>query len=189
MSGHIIFLYGPLHWQSKRQTITARSSAEAEIYATDECVRELTYLRKVYTDLGLLSTFLSNPISIKNDNMTCVQWSKNRTTRTIRHIQLRDNAVCENIQRKPVHIDHIPGSTKIADIFTKEDRDKSHFVSLRDKILFPPNKCHNTIFYPSKLLYDDFNCVQLHSHRLRGVLVCPPYIPQTPTYVQSTSLV
>ena len=36
ISGHIIILNGPLHWSAKRQHITARSSAEAEIYATDE---------------------------------------------------------------------------------------------------------------------------------------------------------
>ena len=35
ISGFMIWLGGPLHWQSKRQSITARSSAEAEIYAID----------------------------------------------------------------------------------------------------------------------------------------------------------
>jgi len=35
LSGHLITLYGPTpHWNSKRQRITARSSCEAEIYAT-----------------------------------------------------------------------------------------------------------------------------------------------------------
>ena len=127
----------------------------------DECVRELTYLRKIYTDLGLLQTFFSKPISVRNDNMACVQWCKNRTTRTIRHIQLRDNAVRENIQNKRVHIDHIPGSSNIADIFTKEDRDKSQFVTLRDKILFPPIKCNHTLYFPTKFIYEDFNSVRL----------------------------
>ena len=72
MSGHIIHIYGPLHWQCKRQTITARSSAEVEIYATDKCVQELTYLRKVIHDLRLHHIFLKNPIPIQNDNMACV---------------------------------------------------------------------------------------------------------------------
>ena len=62
--GHIIFLYGPIHWQSKRQTITARSSAEAEIYATDECVKELQYLCKIFQDLNLQKTNLKNPIPV-----------------------------------------------------------------------------------------------------------------------------
>ena len=38
MSAFFIDLFGPLHWASKCQHVTAASSAEAEIYATDECV-------------------------------------------------------------------------------------------------------------------------------------------------------
>lgn len=126
MSVHIIHLYGPLRWQSKRQTITVRSSAEAEIYATEECVRELTYIRKVFKDLNLIKTFMNKPVPILNDNMTCVQWCRNRTTRTIRHIQLRDNAVREGAQRKEIIVRHVPGSENIEDIFTKKrQRQKS----------------------------------------------------------------
>jgi hypothetical protein len=44
MSAFYIDLFGPLHWLSKRQTVTAGSSAEAEIYATDECVKFLLEL-------------------------------------------------------------------------------------------------------------------------------------------------
>jgi hypothetical protein len=49
MSAFYIDLLGPIHWMSRRQKVTvhwmsrrqkvtAVSSAEAEIYATDECV-------------------------------------------------------------------------------------------------------------------------------------------------------
>lgn len=73
MSGHLVYFYGPIQWQSKRQTITARSSAEAEIYATNECVRELVYIRKLLRDLRLDKKFIKGPIKIFNNNMTCVQ--------------------------------------------------------------------------------------------------------------------
>ena len=170
MSGHIIHLYGPLHWQCKRQSITARSSAEAEIYATDECVIELIYLRKVFRSLVFLDTFMKSPTLVHNDNMACVQWSKNKTTRTIRHIQLRDNAVRESIQRKHIQIEHIPGSENIADIFTKEDKDKEHFCKLRDRIVNPPFKCNNCIYHLSKHIFDTH--VEVHieiAHATGGV--------------------
>jgi hypothetical protein len=44
MSAYWIDLFGLLHWLSKRQTVTAGSSAEAEIYAMDECVKFLLEL-------------------------------------------------------------------------------------------------------------------------------------------------
>jgi hypothetical protein len=47
MSAYYIDLYGPLHWLSKCQSVTAGSSAEAEIYATDECVKFLLELDQI----------------------------------------------------------------------------------------------------------------------------------------------
>jgi len=41
IAGYIIWLGGPFDWCSKRQTYTARSSAEAEIGAVDECTKTL----------------------------------------------------------------------------------------------------------------------------------------------------
>ena len=42
-----IDLLGPLHWLSKRQGVTATSSAEAEIYAMNECVEFLLKLVQI----------------------------------------------------------------------------------------------------------------------------------------------
>ena len=47
MSAFYIDLLGPLHWMSKRQQVTAASSTEAEIYATDECVKFLLDLVQI----------------------------------------------------------------------------------------------------------------------------------------------
>jgi hypothetical protein len=38
----------PIHWLSKGQTFTAESSAEAEIYATDECIKFLLKLVQIF---------------------------------------------------------------------------------------------------------------------------------------------
>ena len=53
ISGHLILLHGPLHWSAKRQSITARSTAESEIYATDTCVKQILHLSNIINDLGL----------------------------------------------------------------------------------------------------------------------------------------
>ena len=53
ISGYLTWFLGPIHWTSKRQTITARSSAEADIYATDECIKSLQHLSYLIHGLNL----------------------------------------------------------------------------------------------------------------------------------------
>jgi hypothetical protein len=53
MSAFYVDLFGPLHWLSKCQTVTAGSSAEAEIYATNECVKFLLELHQLLEFLGV----------------------------------------------------------------------------------------------------------------------------------------
>jgi hypothetical protein len=135
LSGFIQWLNGPVHWVSKRQTITARSTAEAEIYATDECTKNILHIRHILNDLLLLPIFCPNETTIYNDNSACVLWSSNMTTKGLRHVQIRENAIRESIQNNTISVQHIAGSINLSDLFTKEDRDITHFISLRDIIM------------------------------------------------------
>jgi hypothetical protein len=86
MSAFYIDLFGPLHWLSKRQTVTAGSSAEAEIYATDECVKVLLELVQILEFLQVKHLFMPSVNIIYNDNKACVCWSKSCTRKGLRHI-------------------------------------------------------------------------------------------------------
>jgi hypothetical protein len=74
MSAFYVDLLGPLHWKSTRQKITAASSAEAEIYATDECVKFLLELVQLVDFLGFKDVFMPGTNIVYNDNSTCVNW-------------------------------------------------------------------------------------------------------------------
>ena len=136
ISGHIITLLGPVHWTSKRQRITARSSGEAEIYATDECLKDIMQIRNIIADLNLEKLLLHERTKIFNDNMACVLWSKNTTTKGLRYLQIRENAIREN--QNIIEILHISGSDNPADIFSKEDKDANHYTQIRDSIVQTP---------------------------------------------------
>lgn len=129
---------GPLHWESKRQKITARSLAEAEIYATGECVKRLQQLCNILSDLDLISRFMPNATTVYNNNNVCMHWSKNMTTRGLCHIQIWGNTVREQYQLGNVNILHIAGAVNSADIFTKEDRDVAHYIVVQDSIQSKP---------------------------------------------------
>ena len=150
-SGHIITLHGPVHWSSKRQSITARSSAESEIYATDECCKDILFLSQIIHDLNLQDDLLGKSTHIYNDNMACVQWSRNRTTRSIRHIQLRENAVREAVQKGTITVIHVPGKLNPSDILTKEDRDTYHYQQALRDCVAPPS-ARRAVLPPSSMV-------------------------------------
>jgi hypothetical protein len=137
ISGFLTWINGPVMWTSKRQTYTARSSAEAEIYATDECTKNIIHLKNIIEDLNLTSELISGPVPIYNDDAACVCWSKNTTTKGLRHVQIRENAVREAISLNWVDVKHIAGENNTSDIFTKEDKDTAHYIMMRDSFMVP----------------------------------------------------
>jgi hypothetical protein len=120
MSAFYIDLLGPLHWMSKHQKVTAASLAEAEIYAMDECVKFLLELSQLLDFLEVHSLFMPPTNIIYNDNKACVDWAKSATSKGLRHIQMRENRIRENIASKFVSICHIDSKLNLADVFTKE---------------------------------------------------------------------
>jgi len=129
ISGHVVTLFGPLQWTSKRQKIT-------ELYATEECAKDLLHLRHIILDLELEEELLHKQTTMYNDNIACVLWSKNTTTKGLRHLQIRENTTRETIS---ITIEHICGKIHPEDLFTKEDKYSEHFQRLRDTIVVQPD--------------------------------------------------
>jgi hypothetical protein len=113
MSAFFIEILGPVHWLSKRQTVTAGSSAEAEIYATDKCVKFILELSQLLEFLEARDIFMPTTSVMYNDNKACVQWSKSTTTKGLHHIQMKENRIRENIQSKFISIAHVDGKSTL----------------------------------------------------------------------------
>jgi hypothetical protein len=137
MSAFYIDLFGPLHWISKSQSTMAASSAEAEIYATDECVKFLLDLVQLFEFLDVKDIFMPTTNLIYNDNKACINWSKTTTTKGLWHIQMWENRVHGNVSSNFVKICHVDGKTNLADLFTKEMKDITHFVTLCNMMMKP----------------------------------------------------
>ena len=155
ISGFIIWLGGPLHWMSKRQTVTARSSAESEIYAMDECTKALQHIANILKDLDVFDDYTDGPIPLKNDNAAAVQWSYNMTTKGLRYIQMRENAVKEQCALGFIAPEHQSGATNLSDLFTKEDKDDNHYCLMVDAVMSEPPPIHSQIFSKSPLNLSD----------------------------------
>ena len=131
--GHIFFYGGCLIlWKTHKEARISRSSCEAEIKATDECVKNIKMFWHILTDLNLPPR---NPTPIYNDNCGAVEWSHLFSTKGMRHLNICENAVREAQQFQEVTISHIPGTCNIADIFTKEFKSHCTFRTLRALLL------------------------------------------------------
>lgn len=123
MSAFHIDLFGPLHWLSKCQLVTAGSSVEAEIYAPNECVKFLLELNQIFIFLDSHHIFMPSMNVNYNDNQACINWSKFSTTKGHCRIQMKENRVHEKVSTQFVQVCPIDGKINLADIFMKEMKD------------------------------------------------------------------
>jgi hypothetical protein len=127
--GHLIFMGGcPILWKTHKEGQISCSSCEAKVKATDEGVKNVQMFRHVLSDIQLLD--LSLPTRIYHDNRGCVDWSNSLSTKGMRHVDIRENAVREARLLGEVSIHHIPGASNPVDLFTKEFKSESTFRSL-----------------------------------------------------------
>ena len=113
------FLNGtPVDWTSKKQPVTALSSAEAEIYALMESVKRARSLTWRAQELGIKTP---SPILIKMDNKAGIAFQKSTcaSTRLGGTFDLRDKRLIELRNNKIVTTAHIATDVNPADLLTK----------------------------------------------------------------------
>ena len=133
-SGYVLMLNGAaISWKSKRQSVVALSSAEAEFIAASSLVQEVIYVRRLLESFGCPQ---EGPTCISEDNNTCIAWSEGAVGRSdnTNHIDLRMHFVHEAVQQKIIKLVRISSSDNAADLLTKPIPSPS-VVSLRKKVL------------------------------------------------------
>jgi hypothetical protein len=136
--GHLLMMGGcPIFWKVHKENRISRSSCEAEVKATDECVKTTQMFRHVLVELGLLDINL--PTTIYNDNRGAVDWSNSSSTKGMRHVNIRENAVREAKEFNEVSILHIAGASNPSDLFSKEFKSDAIFRTLRGLLLSFPS--------------------------------------------------
>ena len=125
---------GPIWWKVEREERCSRSSCEAEIKSIDLITKEGQHITYLMEEMGLSD--VSQPIPIYNDNKGTVDWSgTGAITKRLRHLNMRQVAVRDAIAAGEVTVHHIPGKTNPADLLTKEHRDDTDFLVLRDLVV------------------------------------------------------
>ena len=123
----------PIMWQCFKETRSSRSSCEAEIKASDECVKAVQFFRNVLEDMGRASSL---PTTVYNDNRSATDWGHSMSTKRMRHYNIPENCVREAILFQEIFFSHIADPLKPGDIMTKEYKNDEKYRDLRDIIVY-----------------------------------------------------
>ena len=106
-----------ISWRSKRQSIVALSSTEAEYVSLSHATQEAIWLRALLHDMGFNQ---SKPTMMFEDNQGAIELSKNPShhSRT-KHIDIKFHHVRDAVISKKIDLRYCPTQHMIADILTK----------------------------------------------------------------------
>ncbi|RVW17801.1 Retrovirus-related Pol polyprotein from transposon RE1 [Vitis vinifera] len=117
-SRYCSFVWGNLvTWRSKKQSVVARSSAEAEYRALAQGICEGIWIKRVLSELGQTS---SSPILMMCDNQAAISIAKNPVhhDRT-KHVEIDRHFITEKVASETVKLNYVPTKHQTADILTK----------------------------------------------------------------------
>ena len=117
-SGYCKFVWGNLvTWRSKKQTIVARSSAKAELWAIAHGICELLWLKRLLEELGVTRIM---PIKMYYDNKATINISHNPVHHDqTKHVEVDCHFMKENIEDGTVCMIYVPTSEQVVDLLTK----------------------------------------------------------------------
>jgi hypothetical protein len=120
-SGSILFLgLGPVIWYSKRQTIVAQSTAEAEYISMYPICQNIIWIRNMFYSFNFTRLRPVFSTTIWVDNMAAIEVAKSDVLNSrLKHIALKTALIKELYNLGIITPDYIQSKENCADIFTK----------------------------------------------------------------------
>ncbi len=108
---------GAISWGSRKQTLTALSTTEAECLALTETAQEAIWLRTLLGDLKLVQTL---PTPLQEDNQGAIALSENpQFHRRLKHFLPKLHFIREKISDKTISVEYCATDELMADVLTK----------------------------------------------------------------------
>uniref|UniRef100_A0A0A1WIR6 Retrovirus-related Pol polyprotein from transposon TNT 1-94 n=1 Tax=Zeugodacus cucurbitae TaxID=28588 RepID=A0A0A1WIR6_ZEUCU len=111
-------------WKSKKQSVVALSSTEAEYIALSTAAKEAAYIRKLLTEMGFL---VNGPTVINSDNQGAMHLVKHPVYHSrSKHIDLKYHHVRDMYKNNEINLNYICTEEMFSDIFTKNLQKTRH---------------------------------------------------------------
>ena len=106
-----------MHGEVKKQSVVARSTAEAEFRAMAHGVCELLWLKILLTELGL---FKHGPLMLYCDNKAAIDIANNPVhhDRT-KHIEIDRHIIKQKLDGAVICLSYVKSSNQVPDVLTK----------------------------------------------------------------------
>ena len=104
---------GPISWLSKKQSVVALSTSEAEYVVLSLATQEAIWIRRLLTELNIST----KPVMLMEDNQAAIAIARNPVAHArTKHIDIRYHyALRDHI----IHVHYCPTSDMLADLLTK----------------------------------------------------------------------
>ena len=104
-----------LNWWSRTQPVVAQSTCEAELLALNLGACEGRYVQQILGEMDekVIITMLS-------DSQSAVRTTAKRGPGRMRHLDIKELWLQAEVREGRIKIEHVPGDTNPADIFTKQ---------------------------------------------------------------------
>jgi hypothetical protein len=131
-SGFVFCLNGgAVSWKSSKQDTMVDSTTEAEYIAASEAAKEVLWIRKFVSDLGVVPS-ASSPVDLYCDNSGVVALAKEpRTTNKSRHILRKYHLIHNFAERGDVKVCKVHTDSNVADPLTKPLPQPKHEAHMR----------------------------------------------------------
>ena len=136
-SGMVVMMNGgPISWSSRLQKLCAQSTAESEIYAVTDSVKEAIHVKLLCEDAGIRPPGI--PLTIWEDNTACVHLGHGlKGSKAAKHFEVRLRFLNEQVQNGTVEFARIDTKDQLADGFTKA-LGGPQFLQFRNQVLQSP---------------------------------------------------
>lgn len=119
VSGFVFMLNGgPINWKSKKQSVVALSTAEAEYMALSLTAKHALWIRNFSKEIN--RDFGGHPVTIKVDNRAAIAIAYNPVQQPkTKHIDIPIHHLRDEVKKGKISVEHISGTLNPAEIFLR----------------------------------------------------------------------